>query len=114
MKVSIIVPVYNEAQTAATLLERVRAQPLPGGATKEIIIVESNSTDGSREIVANFQAREAQRGLRVQAIYQERPRGKGHAVREGLAAATGDILMIQADHRGARVLRIGKPPCGRT
>jgi len=95
MKVSIIIPVYNEAPTVATLLERVRAQPLPYGATKEIIIVESNSTDGSRQIVAAFLARPAEPGLRIHALYQQRPRGKGHAVREGFAIATGDILLIQ-------------------
>lgn len=95
MKVSIIIAVYNEANTVATLLERVWAQPLPDAA-KEIIIVESNSTDGSREIVAEFVARHAAESpARVTAIYQDRPRGKGHAIRQGFAAATGEILLIQ-------------------
>src|SRR6266704_1704303 len=58
MKVSIIIAVYNEASTVATLLNRVWAQPLPE-TSKEIVIVESNSTDGSREIVADFLARHA-------------------------------------------------------
>jgi glycosyltransferase involved in cell wall biosynthesis len=94
-KVSIIIPVYNEASTVATLLQRVRSQPLPGCA-REIIIVESNSTDGSREIVTEFIARHAGEGLaQIRVIYQDRPRGKGHAVREGFAAATGEILLIQ-------------------
>lgn len=60
MKVSILISVYNEAATVATLLERVWTQPLPG-ITKEIIIVESNSNDGSREIVADFVRRYAAR-----------------------------------------------------
>jgi len=95
MKVSILIAAYNEANTVATVLERVRAQPLPG-ADKEIIVVESNSTDGTHEIVAEFMARHAgQGGARMRAIYQDRPRGKGHALREGFAAATGDILLIQ-------------------
>jgi glycosyltransferase involved in cell wall biosynthesis len=95
MKVSIIIAVYNEASTVATLLERVWAQPLPA-ATKEIIIVESNSTDGSREIVAEFLARHGgEPGAPIQVIYQDGPRGKGHAVRQGFAAATGEILLIQ-------------------
>jgi glycosyltransferase involved in cell wall biosynthesis len=95
MKVSIIIAVYNEAATVATLLDRVWAQPLPE-ARKEIIIVESNSTDGSREIVAGFLARHAAgTGAQIQVIYQPRPMGKGHAIRQGIAAATGEILLIQ-------------------
>jgi glycosyltransferase involved in cell wall biosynthesis len=95
MKVSIIIAVYNEAGTVATLLDRVWAQRLPN-ATKEIIIVESNSTDGSREIVAEFLARHAaEPSPRIQVIHQPRPMGKGHAIRQGFAAATGEILLIQ-------------------
>jgi glycosyltransferase involved in cell wall biosynthesis len=95
MKVSIVIAVYNEAATVATLLDRVWAQPLPG-ASKEIIIVESNSTDGSREIVAEFLARHAaEPAPRIQVIHEPRPMGKGHAIRQGFAAATGDILLIQ-------------------
>jgi glycosyltransferase involved in cell wall biosynthesis len=95
MKVSIIIAVYNEANTVATLLDRVWAQPLPA-ASKEVIIVESNSTDGSREIVAEFLARHAgEPARRIHVIHQPRPRGKGHAIRQGFAAATGDILLIQ-------------------
>jgi glycosyltransferase involved in cell wall biosynthesis len=95
MKVSIIIAVYNEAATVATLLERVWAQPLPAAA-KEIIIVESNSTDGSREIVAQFVARHAgDAAAQVQVIHQDGPKGKGNAVRQGLAAATGEIVLIQ-------------------
>ena len=56
MKVSILIAVYNEAGTVGTLLEQVWAQPLPPAAAREIIIIESNSTDGSREIVAEFAA----------------------------------------------------------
>src|SRR5258708_22811399 len=95
MKVSIIIAVYNEASTVATLLNRVWAQPLPE-ASKEIVIVESNSTDGSREIVAEFLARHAaDSSQRIQVIHQPRPMGKGHAIRQGFAAATGEIFLIQ-------------------
>src|SRR5260221_11756673 len=95
MKVSIIIPVYNEAKTVASLLDRVWAQPLPE-ASKEIIIVESNSTDGSREIVAEFHARNAaELSPRIQGIHEPRPMGKGHAIRQGFAAATGRILLSQ-------------------
>jgi glycosyltransferase involved in cell wall biosynthesis len=95
MKVSIIIAVYNEAQTVATLLDRVWAQPLLDIA-KEIIIIESNSTDGSRAIVAEFFERHAAEiSPRIQVLYEDAPKGKGHAVRQGFAAATGDILLIQ-------------------
>lgn len=95
MKVSVIIAVYNEAGTVGTLLERVWAQPLPEAA-KEIIIVESNSTDGSRAIVAGFLARHSgESAARINVIHQDGPRGKGHAIRQGLAAATGEIVLIQ-------------------
>jgi glycosyltransferase involved in cell wall biosynthesis len=65
-------------------------------ATKEIIIVESNSTDGSREIVDEFLARHAaDPSSPVRVIHQSRPMGKGHAIRQGFAAATGEIFLIQ-------------------
>lgn len=95
MKVSIIIAVYNEASTVGLLLERVWAQPLPG-LSRELVIVESNSGDGSREIVAQFARRYTDAGLaQVHVIYQDRPYGKGHAIRQGIAAASGDILLIQ-------------------
>ena len=71
MKVSIIIAVYNEASTVAALLERVWAQPLPEVA-KEIIIVESNSTDVSRDVVLSYRGKPG-----VTVILEEAPRGKG-------------------------------------
>jgi len=95
VKLSIIIAVYNEAATVAPLLERVWVQPLPGLA-KEIVIVESNSTDGSREIVTQFQARHAgDCAAEIRVILQDGPKGKGNAVRQGLAAASGEIVLIQ-------------------
>lgn len=95
MKVSIIIAVYNEVSTVAALLDRVWSQPL-AGASKEIVIVESNSTDGSHELVADFVRRHAHdSSTRVRALYQPRPMGKGHAIREGFTAASGDIFLIQ-------------------
>ena len=69
MKVSIIIPVYNEGRTLATLLARVWAQALPG-ASKEIIIIESGSTDDSRAIVAEFVANHADDpAVRIHALH---------------------------------------------
>jgi glycosyltransferase involved in cell wall biosynthesis len=86
---SIILPVYNEQSTFAVLIERVLDKSIPGIA-KELIIVESNSTDGTRELVKRYADHP---GVRL--ILQDRPTGKGNAVRAGLAAATGDLILIQ-------------------
>jgi SAM-dependent methyltransferase len=87
--VSIIVPVYNERATVGEMMRGLMAKQLPG-MRKEIIIVESNSTDGSRELVRGYEEHPD-----VKLLLQPAPRGKGYAVREGLRAATGDIVMIQ-------------------
>jgi hypothetical protein len=87
--VSIIVPVFNECATFKEMMDALLSKQLPG-MRKEIILVESNSTDGSRDLVRSY---ESQPGVRV--VLQPSPRGKGNAVREGLALATGDIVMIQ-------------------
>ncbi|MDB5552062.1 MAG: hypothetical protein JWL86_2046 [Rhizobium sp.] len=87
--VSIIVPVFDEQGTVRQLLDSLLMKQLQG-ARKEVIIVESNSTDGSRQIVESYAQHDD-----VKIILQPGPRGKGFAVREGLAAATGDIVLIQ-------------------
>ena len=87
--ISIVVPVFNERATFQEMMDGLLAKPLPG-LRKEIILVESNSTDGSRELVRSY---EGQPEVRV--VLQPSPHGKGNAVREGLALATGDIVMIQ-------------------
>jgi glycosyltransferase involved in cell wall biosynthesis len=86
---SVIVPVYNEAATARDALNAIVAKEIEGW-TLQIIIVESNSTDGTRDIVAEFRSHP-----RVKLILEDRPRGKGHAVRAGFTEATGDVLLIQ-------------------
>lgn len=87
-KLSIVLPVFNEARYAAAVIDAVLAKPLR--IAKELIIVESNSTDGTREIVRRYEGRP---GVRV--VLEDRPRGKGHAVRTGLAHVTGSIVLIQ-------------------
>ncbi|HXS26139.1 MAG TPA: glycosyltransferase family 2 protein [Steroidobacteraceae bacterium] len=88
---SIIVPVYNERETFPILMRALLAKRLDHlGLEREIIVVESNSTDGTRDLVAGFTG-----AADVTVLWQDRPRGKGHAVRRGLQAATGDIVLIQ-------------------
>ncbi len=96
--VSIIIPVFNEGATITELLDAVLNQPLPSGLKKELVLVESNSTDGSRAKVETFYRRlltDAPSDASVQIILQEAPRGKGFAVRAGLERATGQIILIQ-------------------
>jgi hypothetical protein len=87
---SIIMPVFNEVSTVAATLKSVLDKRIAGVEMKEVILVESNSTDGSREIVKAFQGTP---GLKI--VLEERPQGKGHAVRCGLTHASGDIILIQ-------------------
>lgn len=86
---SVIVPAYNERDTVSQVLGRLLTKQIPGLAL-QIIIVESNSTDGTRAEVRRFEQHPA-----VTVIYEDRPQGKGHAVRTGLAHATGDYVLIQ-------------------
>jgi glycosyltransferase involved in cell wall biosynthesis len=86
---SVIVPVFNEGRTVRQALEALLAKEIRGFQI-EVLIVESNSTDGSREIVLSYRE-----NPRVKLILEDRPQGKGHAVRTGLAQATGDIILIQ-------------------
>mgnify|MGYP000586759703 CR=1 FL=1 len=86
MKLSVIVPVFNERGTVEELLQRVERVPLD----KEIVVVDDGSTDGTRELLRRFENRP---GFRV--LFHERNRGKGRAIRTGLDAASGDVVVIQ-------------------
>ncbi len=86
---SIIVPVYNEYRTLATVMNAVVAKEV-AGVDKEVIVVESNSTDGTRQIVLGYQDCPG-----VKVVLEDRPRGKGSAVRAGLHHAEGDFILIQ-------------------
>ncbi len=87
-KLSIVLPVYNEVRYAGQVIDAVLAKRLK--IEKEVIIVESNSTDGTRDVVRRYEDRP---GVRV--VYEDKPRGKGHAVRTGLAHVTGTIVLVQ-------------------
>jgi len=88
MKLSIVIPVYNERQTVELLLKRVEAVPYD----KEIILVDDASTDGTREILERL-ARD--HGDQVRLFLHTRNRGKGAAIRTAIEQVTGDIAIIQ-------------------
>ena len=88
-RLSIILPVYNERATFEQLINTVLQKTFEG-LEREIVIVESNSTDGSRDLVRQY---ENYHDIKV--IYEDRPKGKGHAVRNGLKHTSGDIVVIQ-------------------
>ena len=85
MKVSVIIPVYNEFRTFSQVLDRVRRAPLPSGCSKEIIVVDDGSTDGTVDAVGPDVIL-ARTGANI---------GKGAAIRAGIAIATGEIVLIQ-------------------
>jgi glycosyltransferase involved in cell wall biosynthesis len=85
-RLSVVIPVFNERQWLAEVLRRVRAVPVP----TEIIIVDDCSTDGTRELLRDM---EAAPDLCI--LYQPVNRGKGAAVRTGVAHATGVVVLIQ-------------------
>jgi glycosyltransferase involved in cell wall biosynthesis len=84
---SVIMPAYNEAATVESALRRVREVPL----RLEIIVVNDASTDGTREILEEL----AKQRLVDRVIHHERNRGKGAAIRSGIAAAAGDVVVVQ-------------------
>ena len=87
MKLSIIIPVYNEAKTLKEILKRINNVNL-GRIQKEIIIVDDASTDGSRDIIKRLPGKYSK-------IFQKKNQGKGAALKKGIEKATGDFIIFQ-------------------
>ena len=87
MRLSVVIPVYNEVETIKEIISRVQAVDLE----KEVIIVDDGSTDGTREQLQEISR--AQKNVRV--FYHDRNQGKGAALRTGFEVTTGDIGIIQ-------------------
>jgi len=88
-RLTVIMPVFNEANTVRAGIERVLLKQI-SGIDIDLILIESNSNDGTRDVVKDYLS-----NSRVTVIFEAEPKGKGHAVRNGLKAATGDFILIQ-------------------
>ncbi|MBN1557543.1 MAG: glycosyltransferase family 2 protein [Lentisphaerae bacterium] len=88
-KLSIVIPVYNEADTLETIVRRV--QDVDVGLDKELVLVDDASSDGSAGVMRNLEERHPDWRF----VYHPANRGKGAALRSGFAVATGDIVLIQ-------------------
>jgi glycosyltransferase involved in cell wall biosynthesis len=87
MRLSVLVPVYNERSTIDLMLEQVAATPM----AKEVIVVDDASTDGTNAILEQLKAR----GLITTLFRQPENRGKGAAIRKALSLSTGDVVIVQ-------------------
>src|SRR3989344_1170062 len=87
MKLSIIIPVYNEKNTIAEVLRRVDASNI-GELEKEVIVIDDGSTDGTSEVLKTVEDR-------YRVICQPRNFGKGAALKRGFMASTGDLVIVQ-------------------
>lgn len=89
-KLSIIIPVYNEARFINTIIRKVKSIKLPGDIAKEIIIINDASTDDTGKILEQYNSDSA-----IKIFHQEKNMGKSSAVRLGIEMSTGDIILIQ-------------------
>lgn len=89
MKLSIVIPVYNEAKTIRKIIRIVENAPLPQGIERELIIVDDCSKDGTKEILKKLEAE----GYKI--FYHKKNQGKGAALRTGFKYAEGEIILIQ-------------------
>ena len=91
MKLSVLMPVYNERKTLAEIVSRVLNQRIDGIDSLDLVIVNDASTDGSTEIIEQL----ARTHLQIKPILQKKNQGKGAAIRKAIDAASGDIAIIQ-------------------
>ena len=89
MKLSIVIPVYNEAATISNIVDHVRSVDV--GLEKEILLVDDCSRDGTREVLEKL----GQAGADLKVLFHAVNQGKGAALRTGFGAATGDVVLIQ-------------------
>lgn len=91
MKLSILMPVFNEKFTVETIVDAVMRVSLPAGVERELVIVNDRSTDGTTEVLEGLRGRHPQ----IRVHHHERNMGKGAAIRTAIQLATGDVMVVQ-------------------
>jgi glycosyltransferase involved in cell wall biosynthesis len=86
IKLSVVMPVFNEASTIQEIVAQVLAAPF----AKELVIVDDYSTDGTRDVLRQLASNDS-----IRVLFHERNQGKGAALRTGFAAASGDVVLVQ-------------------
>ena len=89
MKLSIVIPVFNELKSIRTILDLVQKAPLPKGVDREIVVIDDCSTDGTRDILKTIKKKN------ITIMYHDVNQGKGGALRTGYANCTGDVIVVQ-------------------
>ncbi|MGD8602005.1 MAG: glycosyltransferase family 2 protein, partial [Gemmatimonadota bacterium] len=87
MRLSVVIPVFNEVRTVESLLRRVRRMPIQ---QLEVVVVDDGSSDGTRDLLPKLEG-----DLIDTLVMHEQNRGKGAALRTGFAAASGDVVVVQ-------------------
>lgn len=88
MKISVVMPCFNEIDTIDTIIQKVLSVELP--MEREIVVVDDFSTDGTRDYLSSLDGHD-----NISVVFHEANRGKGAALRTGFASATGDVVIIQ-------------------
>ena len=87
MKISVVIPCFNEKDTILKIIEKVRKEKL---YEKEIIVIDDFSTDNSQKVLKNYDKKD-----KIKIIFNPQNKGKGYSIRQGLKLANGDIILIQ-------------------
>ncbi|NLE64542.1 MAG: glycosyltransferase family 2 protein [Elusimicrobia bacterium] len=90
MKLSVIIPAYNEETTIVAVIEAARSVALPGGMSREILVINDGSSDRTAEVLRVFEGDPL-----VRVFHQEKNQGKTAAIKRGIREAVGEILLIQ-------------------